>query len=207
MMRFPLRLTVDLMQVLIAQKVFGTAAYPLAVRLGLAELPAYSESYAASTTDSSIAASSSDLQALSLIRGSAAPVVWIGGDTPLHYPRIGQVARDIINRGRTVFVEMDGTLLRRRIQEFRPVSRLYLTLRLNGLETSHDLRAGQIGNFRATMESIRTAKLSGFLVCVETTIFADTELGELQRLAQYIANLDVDGWIESRPMGVEGTEI
>ena len=76
----------------------------------------------------------------------------------------------------TVFIEIDGTLLRRRIHEFRPVSRLYLVLPLNGLEAAHDLRAQHPGNFRATIESIRTAKLSGFHICVETKIFADTQL-------------------------------
>ena len=34
---------------------------------------------------------------------------------------------------------------------------------------------GHPGNFRATMETMRTAKLSGFHVCVETRIFADTD--------------------------------
>jgi hypothetical protein len=110
------------------------------------------------------------------------------------------LAREIVNTGRTVFVEMDGTLLRRRIHEFRPVSRLYLVLPLNGLEDAHDSRAQHTGNFRATMESLRTAKLSGFHICIETTIFPDTNRIELLELTKFIATLDVDGWIHKRPM-------
>ncbi len=79
------------------------------------------------------------------------------------------------------FVEMDETLLRRRIHEFRPVSRLYLVLPLNGLEDVHDSRAQHTGNFRATMEAIRTAKLSGFHICIETTIFPRFDRSELLR--------------------------
>jgi hypothetical protein len=125
--------------------------------------------------------------------------VWIGGDSPLQHPRIGHLAREIINCGRTVFVEMDSSLLRRRIHEFRPVSRLCLVLPLNGLQDAHDSHGRHSGNFRATMESIRTAKLSGFHICIETTIFPGTDRSQLIALANFISTLDVDGWIHKRP--------
>jgi sulfatase maturation enzyme AslB (radical SAM superfamily) len=105
----------------------------------------------------------------------------------------------MVDTGRTVFVEMDGTLLRRRIHEFRPVSRLYLVLPLNGLEDTHDSRAQHSGNFRATMEAFRTAKLSGFHICIETTIFPDFSRNQLLELANFISTMDVDGWIHKRP--------
>ena len=94
---------------------------------------------------------------------------------------------------------MDETLLRRRIHEFRPVSRLYLVLPLNGLEDAHNSRAQQIGNFRATMEALRTARLSGFHICIETTIFPGSDRSELLKLANFISTLGVDGWIHKRP--------
>ena len=103
-----------------------------------------------------------------------------------------------MNHGRTVFIEMDGKLLRRRIHEFWPVPQLYLALPLKGLESAHDLRTGQPGNFRATIESVRTAKLSGFHICVETAVSPDMEMSELRELAQFISNLDVDGWIQKQ---------
>jgi MoaA/NifB/PqqE/SkfB family radical SAM enzyme len=198
-MRFPLRLSLALTRALTSQKILGTAPRPLILQLNLADLSADSDVQPNDGRDSAVINTSRDLHALALVRANAAPIVWIGGDTPLHYPRIGHIARDIINSGRTVFVEMDGLLLRRRIHEFRPVSRLYLVLPLNGLEAQHDARAGRAGNFHATVESIRTAKLSGFHVCVETTIFADTHSDELHELAKLISKLDVDGWIQTRP--------
>lgn len=198
MRRFPLRLTLDLKKVRAAQKLFGYARRPLALRLDLAQFPASAEP---SSGDSSGASSSShpsrESQVLSTVQGSPAPVVWIGGDTPLHYPDVASIARGILNLGRTVFIEMDGVLLRRRIHEFRPVSGLYLVLPLHGLESAHDSRTGRPGNFKATLESMRTAMLSGFHVCVETRIFADTDPDELRALAQLLAKLDVDGWIQS----------
>src|SRR6202166_5384722 len=134
MMRFPPRLIWDLSRVRIAQKLFGASRYPWALRLDLAQLRAHTDVTPRNGIDSSAEVSSRDSQALSRVRASSAPVVWIGGDTPLKHARIGHLAREIVNCGRTVFVEMDGTLLRRRIHEFRPVARLFLVLPLNGLE-------------------------------------------------------------------------
>jgi pyruvate-formate lyase-activating enzyme len=202
MMRFPPQLLWDLTRVRIAQKLFRASRYPWALRLDLAQLRAQTGVTPPDSDNSSTEVSSRDSQALSQVRASSAPVVWIGGDAPLQHARIGHLAREIVNRGRTVFVEMDGTLLRRRIHEFRPVSYLYLVLPLNGLEDAHDLRAQHAGNFRATMEAIRTAKLSGFHICIETTIFTGSNKSELLGLAKFISTLDVDGWIHKRPTSV-----
>jgi len=203
MMRFPPRLLWNLARVRIAQKLFGAARYPWALCLDLAELRARTEAAHTDTPPNGIHSSpevsSRDSRALSRVRANSAPVVWIGGDTPLQHARIGHLAREIVNCGRTVFVETDGRLLRRRVHEFRPVPSLYLVLPLNGLEDTHDSRAQQTGNFRATLEALRTAKLSGFHICIETTIFLGSDRNELLQLAKFISTLDVDGWIHKRP--------
>jgi Radical SAM superfamily len=198
MMRFPPRLTWDLARVRIAQKLFGAARYPWALRLDLSQLRGQTEVTPQDGVNSSANISSRDSQALSQVRASSARIVWIGGDSPQQYARIGHLAREIVNCGRTVFVEMDGTLLRRRIHEFRPVARLYLVLPLNGMEDTHDSRAQHTGNFRATMEALRTAKLSGFHICIESTISPESSGNELLELAKFISTLDVDGWIHKR---------
>ena len=205
MMRFPPRLTWDLARIRIAQKLFGSSRHPWALRLDLAELRAHTEATSPHGINSSSEVSSRDVQALSRVRASSAPVIWIG-DSPLQHARIGHLAREIVNCARTVFVEMDETLLRRRIHEFRPVSRLYLVLPLNGLENAYDWRFQHTGNLRATMEAIRTAKLSGFHICIETTIFPGSDRSELLNLAKFISTLDVDGWIHKRPAAAADNE-
>src|SRR5713101_3140205 len=64
------------------------------------------------------------------IIGSRSPVVWIRGSEPLYHPGIAHLVRAITQNGHFVFLETDGALLRRRIHEFQPVSRLFLTVRL-----------------------------------------------------------------------------
>jgi hypothetical protein len=206
MMRLPSRLAWDLARVRIAQKLFGAARYPWALRLDLAQSRAHAQVTPPNGVNSCSEIFSRDSRVLSQVRASSAPVVWIGGDTPLEHTRVGHLAREIVNCGRTVFVEMDETLLRRRIHEFRPVSRLYLVLPLNGLENAHDSRTQNNGNFRATKEAIRTAKLSGFHICIETTIFPSSDKSEVLELAKFISTLDVDGWIHKCPMAVTNNE-
>jgi hypothetical protein len=205
MLRFPARFTADLTKVLLSQKLFGSAKPPVVLRLNPVEWAARVDvlpvSPSSDSNGSSVESSSiveANQQMLSFIRRSNAPVVWIGGETPLQYPHIGQLTRGIVKMGRTVFVEKDGRLLRRRIHEFRPVSRLYVTVELNGLEDSHDLRAGHAGLFRHTLEGVRAAKLSGFLICVQTKIFEDTELSALSLLAKQITKMGADSWVVTR---------
>ena len=109
--------------------------------------------------------------------------MWIGGDTPLHYPRIGHLTREIINLGRAVFIEMDGRLLRSRIHEFRPVVAARSVLPLIGLQEPPRFRAGHAANFRATLESIRTAKLSGFHFAWKRPVTSELEIAELRESA------------------------
>ena len=134
---------------------------------------------------------------LAQVRNSSAPVVWIGGDEPLLHPEMGQLTRCIAGIGRHVFLETDGLLLRKRIHEFRPVSNLFLTIQLNGLENSHDLRAGRAGAFHLALEGLRAARLSGFLICVHARVHAETELPEIAGLIQFARSLDVDGFVIS----------
>lgn len=198
MTRFPLRLGRDLGKVLLAQKLFGAARRPLVARL---ELPAEEEPARNS------APTSRELpDAAALLASTNAPVVWLSGPAT-DDPRIGPTARQLAARGRTVFLELDGPALRRRIHEFRPVARLFLVLPLYGPEGSHDGRTGTRGHFRATLESLRTARLSGFHACVETCVFADTEMEELRELAGFIAALGTDGWLVRRADGASRADV
>jgi hypothetical protein len=195
MLRFPPRLTWDLTKVRVAQTILGKRRRPLALHLELPDFSAAPEDLSAEE--------SSKLHAkfLRSVRTSNAPIVWIGGAAPSHYPGIGTLTRAIVSLGRTVFVELDGSVLRRRIHEFRPESRLYLVLPLHGPQQAHDARVGSEGSFRATLEAIRQARLSGFHLCVLTTIFPDSNFSELHELPDIISSALVDGWVNAPLQG------
>jgi MoaA/NifB/PqqE/SkfB family radical SAM enzyme len=190
-MRFPLRLTADLTITKIARTFQMGNLRPIVVRVNFVDasvssaLPAHPLSSPAKTED----------EILATALATPAPIVWLGGGEPLLHPQIGHIARKIADRGRNVFVETDGALLRQRIFSFRPVSRLFLCVSLYGPEAVHDSHVGRVGVFRAAIAGIHAAKLSGFYVCALTEISQDSELSELAELSGLLGILDVDGWI------------
>jgi hypothetical protein len=126
--------------------------------------------------------------------GAAVPVYWVGGcGEPLLNPSLGKWTRGLQDAGCTVFIETDGALLRRRIHEFSPDTRLYFAIRFYGLRGSHDLHARRDGAFALAIEGIRAAQLSGFLVCAHLPVDGETDLGEVQLLLQLLTQMDFDG--------------
>lgn len=196
-MRFSLRLTADLAIGLATKTLRGANTHRLILHLApvaRAASPLQTQAEYSQTSDSHSQLVASDL-CLDAVRRSSAPVIWIGGGEPLLHPEIGRLARRIVDTGRHVFVHTDGALLRRRIHEFRPVSRLFLAVQFDGFEHRHDRRARREGAFREAVDGIRTAKLSGFLVCADIAAHSDMELAELQQLHGFLEARDVDGFI------------
>src|SRR5258708_4999301 len=197
MMQFPLRLTADLTLDRIARKLRGNVGESSVLLLAPMEPAASSE------LDSSnhLASPAAGTELLDRVRNSTPPIVWIGGAEPLQHPELGQLTRGLAGIGGHVFLETDGALLRRRIHEFSPVSRLFLTVQLHGPERTRDLRAGHAGAFQSALEGWRAARLSGFSMCVHVCIHAETELSEIAELIQLARSQDVDGIVVSPAHG------
>jgi len=121
------------------------------------------------------------------------PVVWIGGSEPLHHPGVAHLVRAITGSAHFVFLETDGTLLRRRIHEFQPTSQLFLTVRLEPGAQGHTSKGLRSDAFELASEGIRAAVLSGFLICVHARVHSETKLQEMADLIQFARSLDVDG--------------
>jgi hypothetical protein len=197
MMGFPLRLSADLLRARFLRSLRGKAEQNLIVRVN----PADAARLSADSQGTPSSGGKSDGELLTMLRASGCPIAWIGGSEPLLEPAISNLASRITDSGRTVFVETDGVLLRRRIHEFRPISRLFVTVKFHGLEHVHDLRSGRSGVFRSAVEGIRTAKLSGFLICAHALIDPETRLEDIAQLKGYLAALDADGFLVSAAPG------
>src|SRR6266849_8580906 len=181
MMRFPLRLTADLSLARLARKLrLARVARPVHF-VDAAEILHSDDSHPVSH------------EKMREIISSRSPVVWIGGNEPLCHPGIAHLVRAISKSGHFVFLETDGTLLRRRIHEFQPVPRLFLTVRLDPGAPLHASKSLRPIPSELAAEGIRTARLSGFFLCVHKRVHAETELGEMAELIRVSRSLDVDG--------------
>src|SRR6185436_1964619 len=87
-----------------------------------------------------------------------------------------------------------------------PTSRFFFNVHLDGLEETHDLAVERKGVFKAAIEGIQAAKRAGFLVCTNTTIYKDTDLGEIDRLFAFLTRLGVDGFMLSPAYGYQAVQ-
>src|SRR5579871_4338385 len=88
-------------------------------------------------------------------------VVWIGGPDPLARAEVARLVNSSAASGRYVFLSINGARLRRRIHEFQPSSRLYLTIRFDVGRCVSD-RVARVDLLAVALDAVRAANLSGF---------------------------------------------
>lgn len=75
----------------------------------------------------------------------------------------------------------------------RPTKWLYWNVHVDGLEYTHDLIVEREGVFRECVLAIRMAKILGFQVATNTTVYRETDVKELDDMFHYFSALEVDG--------------
>jgi len=100
-----------------------------------------------------------------------------------------------LKRRKHIYLCTNGMFVKKKLREFRPTDRFFFNVHLDGLEETHDKAVERDGVFKAAVDGIVAAKKAGFLVCTNTTIFKDTDLGEVDRLFAFLARLGVDGFL------------
>src|SRR4051794_2595663 len=74
-----------------------------------------------------------------------------------------------------------------------PSEWLYWNVHLDGLERTHDLIVEREGVFKECILAIKMAKLLGYQVATNTTVYKETDMEELEQLFDFVSDLDVDG--------------
>jgi molybdenum cofactor biosynthesis enzyme MoaA len=183
MLRFPLRLTADLTLARLARWARPAPSLSPVQYVDAAELLHHDSNHPVSH------------EKIREIISSHSPVVWIGGSEPLHHPGVAHLVRAITGSGHFVFLETDGTMLRRRIHEFQPASQLFLAVRLEPGAQLRMSKSPRATAWELAAEGIRAARLSGFLICVHARVHAQTELAAMAVLIQFARSLEVDGMV------------
>ena len=140
-------------------------------------------------------------ECLQSVDEAGAPIVSICGGEPMIYPEIGELVRGVLKRRKHIYLCTNGMFIKKRLHEFRPTSRFFFNVHLDGLEETHDLAVERKGVFKAAVEGIVAAKRAGFLVCTNTTIYKETNLDEIDALFAYLTKLNVDGFMLSPAYG------
>ena len=75
----------------------------------------------------------------------------------------------------------------------RPTQWMYWNVHVDGLEYTHDLIVEREGVFKECVEAIKMAKLLGFQVATNTTVYRETDVKEIEEMFQFFSWLGVDG--------------
>src|SRR2546423_4778904 len=142
-------------------------------------------------------------ECLAAVDEAGTPIVSSCGGEPMIYPEIGRLVREILKRRKHIYLCTNGMFIQKKLHEFKPTSRFFFNVHLDGLEETHDLAVERQGVFKAAIEGIIAAKEKGFLVCTNTTIYKETDLGEIDRLYAYLTRLGVDGFLLSPAYGYQ----
>lgn len=204
-MRFPLSLTTSMVGYIAKKKLTRTPRFPLVLMLeplhacnltctGCGRIREYTETIKEKLTVE---------ECLASVDEAGAPIVSICGGEPLIYPEIGALVKGILKRRKHIYLCTNGMFIRKRLAEFRPTSRFFFNVHLDGLEETHDKAVERQGVFKAAVEGIVAAKRAGFLVCTNTTIYKETDLAEVDALFAYLTRLGVDGFLLAPAYGYQ----
>lgn len=70
---------------------------------------------------------------------------------------------------------------------------MYWNVHLDSLERTHDLIVEREGVFKECIAAIRMAKILGYQVATNTTVYKETDMREIEQMFDYLSWLGVDG--------------
>jgi hopanoid biosynthesis associated radical SAM protein HpnH len=202
-MRFPLSLTTTMAGYIAKKKITRQKRYPLVLMLeplhacnltctGCGRIREY-----ATTIKQKLSVE----ECWAAVDECGAPIVSLCGGEPMIYPEIGRLVRGILNKRKHIYLCTNGMFIERKLNEFKPTSRFFFNVHLDGLERTHDLAVERDGVFKAAVAGIKAAKAAGFLVCTNTTVFKETDMAEIDALYAFLTKLGVDGFMLSPAYG------
>jgi hopanoid biosynthesis associated radical SAM protein HpnH len=207
-MRFPLSLTSTMATYLLKKKLSGEPRFPLVLMLeplhacnltctGCGRIREYANTIKDKLTVE---------ECLAAVDECGAPVVSICGGEPMIYPGLEELVAKILERKKHIYLCTNGMFIRKKLAGFRPTSRFFFNVHLDGMEKSHDCAVEREGVFQEAVEGIKEAKKAGFLVCTNTTIYKETDMHEIAVLFAYLTELGVDGFMLSPAYGYDAVQ-
>ncbi len=194
-MRFPTHITTDAIKHQIHNGMKGNKRYPMVLMLeplytcNLACLGCAIERHTGKIEDRLPLE-----KCIAAVEQSNAPIVSICGGEPTIYPEIKELIESIIERKRHIYLCTNALLLDTRIfDRVAPHKRLTINIHLDGMRHTHDLVCDREGVFDKAIAMIRQSKRLGYHTTINTTIFKETEMSEIEELCELVTGLGVDG--------------
>jgi hopanoid biosynthesis associated radical SAM protein HpnH len=132
-------------------------------------------------------------QAVGAIEECGAPMVSIAGGEPLMHPQIDEIVRQLLDRGKIVFLCTNAVLLPKHLHKFSPHRNFAWMVHIDGLRERHDASVCKDGVFDQAVAAIKQAQAAGFRVNTNTTFFDTDSPQDVIDILDYLNNeLGVD---------------
>ena len=126
-----------------------------------------------------------------------APIVSIAGGEPLLHPQIDEIVAGLVARKKFVYLCTNALRLEHSLAKFTPSPYLTLSVHLDGMPERHDELVCRDGTFDIATKAIKAAKVAGFRVTTNTTVFEGENPEALRQFFDYVSTLGIDGMMVS----------
>ena len=146
-------------------------------------------------------------QLLKAVDDCGAPIVNICGGEPTLYPELKELIDGLIERGKYILCCTNALKLDTKVFDvIPPHNQFFLMIHLDGMEATHDYVCAKEGVFAKAVEMIREAKKRGYTVMINTTVFKETAVGEVEEMCKMVESLRADGILVSPGYEYESVE-
>jgi len=137
-------------------------------------------------------------QCLKALDDCKAPIVSICGGEPTLYPELPELIDGIIARKSHIYLCTNAIKLDKNFfGRIEPNKRLTVNVHLDGMKKTHDYVTDREGVFDNAIKMIKEAKERGFHTMINTTVFKETSVDEVEELCAYVTDLGIDGILVS----------
>jgi hopanoid biosynthesis associated radical SAM protein HpnH len=115
----------------------------------------------------------------------------------IYSPEIEPMLKQLI--GENLITDKDAETIRKSDEAakkkvvIRPSTWMYWNVHVDGLEFTHDLIVEREGVFKECVEAIKMAKILGYQVATNTTVYKETDVQEIEDMFKFLSSLNVDG--------------
>jgi MoaA/NifB/PqqE/SkfB family radical SAM enzyme len=113
----------------------------------------------------------------------------------IYSPKIEPKIKKLLDQ--KIISEKDAETIRKGKTDGRPVIApskwMYWNVHIDGLEYTHDLIVEREGVFKECVEAIKMAKILGYQVATNATVYKETDVREIEEMFKFFSWLGVDG--------------
>lgn len=207
-MRYPLGFTLAQMQYRTRMHQSGQQRYPTVLMLeplyacNLACIGCSAERHSGKISDRLPLAT-----CLRAAEDCGAPIVNLCGGEPTLYPELIDLISGLVNRGKHIILCTNALLLDRKVYGVIPAhDHLMLMIHLDGLRQTHDRICDREGVFEQVIAQIQRGKALGYTIYLNTTVYKQTSVEEVEALCQLVNELGVEGILISPAYEYESVE-